>query len=211
MRVNIFAKEDGGADLRKIYGVLAIIILIGVIAGVIYAFYPNPVSQKISEDFEQGFGEWIADGDVPLDPNNSSYPVQWHITRVSNVSHSGQSSAELFIDGRQDDGTIWIEKKVSAEKNSPINVKISFWFYSEQESFNTIASVCAYAGISNPELEGDFAVLGPANEVAGWKNYVHTANLNTGSSGELWIAVGLTVRWETYMTYYIDDVSIEIA
>ncbi len=197
--------------MRKVYGVLTLIILIGTIIGVIFAFYMKPMSQTVVEDFEQGFGEWISDGDVPLDPNNSSYPVEWHITRVSNLSQSGQSSAELFIDGRQDDGTIWIERKISAEKNSPINAKVSFWFYSEQESFNVIASVCAYAGISNPEVEGDFVVLGPANEVAGWKSYAHTVNLNTGSSGEFWVAVGITVRWETYMTYYVDDVRIEIA
>jgi hypothetical protein len=57
----------------------------------------------------------------------------------------------------------------------------------------------------------DFAIVGFANEAAGWKNYVYTVNLNMDSNGEVGVAVGITVRWETYITYYIDDVRIEIA
>jgi hypothetical protein len=44
-----------------------------------------------------------------------------------------------------------------------------------------------------------------------WKNYAHTATLKTDSNGDAWVAVGITVHWETHMTYYIDDVRIEIA
>jgi len=195
---------------QQIYGILAVIIVSTVIISILSAwyFYPNP--QIIQEDFENGFGEWVADADVPLDPNNPGHPVEWHITRVTSVTHSGQYSLEFFIDGGQDDGTIWIERKINVKKNSQIQVKVSFEFYSEQESFNTIAAVCAYAGIRNPEVEEDLAVLGPANEVAGWKNYTYRTNLSSDSSEEVWVALGITVRWETYMTYYIDDVEMEI-
>lgn len=196
--------------MEKIYAVFAALIAVGLIVGILGALNVYPNSQTINEGFENGFGEWTTDADVPPDPNNVSQPVEWHINRVTNVSHSGQYSLELFIDGRQDDGTIWIERKISVKKNSQIQVKVSFWFYSEQESFNTIAVVCAYAGTKNPEAEDDLAVLGPVNEVAGWKSYTHTTSLDTGSSEELWIAMGISVRWETYMTYYIDDVEIEI-
>ena len=83
-------------------------------------------------------------------------------------------------------------------------------FYSETESFNTIAVVCAYAEVRNPETEADFTIVGPANEVAGWKDYVYTATVQTGSSEEIWVALGISVRWETRMAYNIDDVDIEI-
>lgn len=80
----------------------------------------------------------------------------------------------FFIDGQQDDGTIWVERKMNVKSNAQVQVKISFHFYSHTESFNAIAAVVAYAGIRNPEVEGDFVVLGTANEVAGWKKiYIH--------------------------------------
>jgi len=91
---------------------------------------------------------------------------------------------ELFIDGKQDDGTIWLERKISVKTDAQIRVSISFWLYSEQESFNTIAAVVTYTGIAKPQIEDDFAIVGFANEAAGWKNYAYTANLSTDSDGE---------------------------
>ncbi len=116
---------------------------------------------------------------------------------------------EFYIDGRADDGTVWIEKRIPVRNNSQIQVEVSFEFYSEAESWSTIAGVCAYVGISNPEVEEDFTVLGPANEVAGWKRYTHSKSFHT-SSTEIWVALGITVLWETHMTYNIDEAKVAI-
>ena len=201
--------------MKKTYSI-ALLLIIAIAIGAITALQINLASQVVTEDFEQNlgeenFGEWSANKQVPQDPNNPGHLVQWHIRRASNISRSGAYSAELFIDGKQDDGTIWLERKISVKQNAQVRVSVSFWLYSEQESFNTIAAVVAYAGIAKPAVEEDFAVVGSANEVAGWKNYVYEANVNTDSTSEAWVAVGISVRWETTMTYYIDDVRIETA
>jgi hypothetical protein len=187
--------------------VVGILTIISVVAG--WYFYPKSV--RYDECFEEGFGGWIGDADVPPDPNNPGSLVDWNVSRVTSPVKSGQYSAELYIDGRQDDGTVWIEKELPARKNTQIQVKLSFEFYSESESFNVIASVVGFAGTSNPEVEADFTVLGQANEVSGWKGYTHTAAVNTDSSGEVWVAVGISVRWETVMTYNLDDVKVTIS
>ncbi|MGB9842576.1 MAG: hypothetical protein ACPLKZ_07695 [Candidatus Bathyarchaeales archaeon] len=190
-------------------------VAIALSVGMINAFYSLSSRQVITENFEQllgdeDFGEWAANSHVPFDPNRPGNTVEWHIRRASNVSRSGMYSAEFFIDGKQDDGTIWLERKINVTANAQLRVSVSFWLYSEQESFNTIAAVVAYAGTTKPTVEEDFAVVGTANEAAGWKKYVYTSTLNTDSSGEVWVAFGISVRWETYMTYYIDDVKIEV-
>ena len=169
--------------------------------------YQNP--ETIQEDFEKDFGEWTPDAQVPPDPKNPGHLVEWNITRAADKANSGQYSVKLFIDGWADDGTIWIERKTGVRKNSQIQVKVSFVFHSEEESFNTMAVVCAYAGVGKPAVEEDFAVVGSANKVAGWKNYTYATTFQTGSSEEVWVAVGISVRWESYMTYYIDDVQVE--
>jgi len=191
----------------KIYSAIGIIITVSAVVG--WYLYPKPLAY--SESFEKGFGEWVADADVPSDPNNPGHQVAWNVSRVTSLVHSGQYSVELYIDGRQDDGTVWIERRISVERNSQIRVKISFQFYSEHESFNAIAGVCAYAEISDPEVEGDFAILGQANEVAGWKTYTYTTTFNKSSSDKIWVALGITVLWETHMTYNIDDIKVAIS
>jgi hypothetical protein len=195
-----------GSSLKWVV-VVGILMVISVVAG--WYFYPKPVTYN--EGFEEGFGGWIGDADVPPDPNNPGSFVEWNVSRVTSPVKSGQYSVELYIDGRQDDGTVWIEKTMSAKRNAQIQVEVSFDFYSESESFNVIASVVGFAGTSNPEVEADFTVLGQANEVSGWKRYTHTATVNTGASGEIWVAVGISVRWETEMTYNLDDVKVTIS
>lgn len=200
-------------SLRKILFIVVLIVIIVIAIGVISVSRIN-VAPPLIEDFEQNlgatnFGDWTANQDVPQDPNNPGNLVQWYIRRASNVSRSGAYSAEFFIDGRQDEGTIWLERKVSVKKNAQVRLSISFWLYSEQESFNTIAAVVAYAGITKPTVEEDFAIVGYANEATGWKNYSYVADVNTDSADEAYIAVGIAVRWETTMTYYIDDIVTE--
>lgn len=174
-------------------------------------FQPSYSRQTFKEDFENGFGEWVVDAEVPFDPNKPGNYVEWNITRSTDVASSGQYSLKLFIDGRQDDGTIWIERKIPIKKGIRIRVSMSFDFYSEYESqANTIAVICAYVGLRNPTSEEHFTVIGNANEVEGWKRYDYTIDIDTSSNEAIWVALGISVRWETYMTYYIDNIEVTI-
>ncbi|PVX27287.1 MAG: hypothetical protein CW716_03075 [Candidatus Bathyarchaeum sp.] len=185
---------------------IGILTIISAMAG--WYFCPRPI--KYNEGFEQDFGGWTGDADVPPDPNNPGSNVYWNVSRTTSPTRPGQQSVKVYIDGKQDDGTVWIEKAMSTRRNAQIQVKISFDVYSENESLNVIAAVVGFAGTSNPETEADFAVLGQANEVSGWKRYTHTITLKTDSSGEVWVALGISVRWETEMTYNIDDIEVTI-
>ncbi len=93
----------------------------------------------IADDFEQNkgegyIGEWFMNGDTPQDPNNPGHAVQWHIRHVSNISRSGVHSVELSIDGKQDDGTIWLERKISAKEKAQIRVSVSFWLTASRKA-----------------------------------------------------------------------------
>ena len=50
----------------KIYFVIGVLVVVSVVA--IWYFYPKP--SVYNESFEQDFGGWIKDTDVPLDLNN---------------------------------------------------------------------------------------------------------------------------------------------
>jgi len=141
--------------------VIGILTIISVVAG--WYFYSKP---DIRWMLEEGLGGWEGDADVPPDPNKPCFTVDWNVSRVTSPVKSGQHSVELYIDGRQDDGTVWIEKEMSVKKDSQIQVNVSFDFYSESESFNVIAGIVGFAATSNPEVEADVTVLGQANEVS---------------------------------------------
>lgn len=109
---------------RRVYFVIGILI---VTSGVfVWYFYPTPL--VYTESFEHDFGGWVADADAPFDPNDPGYTVDWNVSRVASLAHSGEYSVGLYIDGRQDDGTVWIEKKIPVKDRSQIHVTVSFEF-----------------------------------------------------------------------------------
>lgn len=199
---------------KAIIGVIIIGIVAIGISGGFTAYYLLTDNIGEFQDFEQGFDGWIIDRDVPMDPNNPGYEVNWSITRAENASraYSGTHSLKLFIDGRQDDGVIWIEKNYTLKADKNYRVTVSFQFYCGTVSFNTITLVVGYCNTTNPEVEADFVegILGTGEEAPEWKEYSRTVTVRTGNDGIIWIAVGMSVVWETEITHYIDDLLVEI-
>ena len=195
---------------KAVFLAVGIVIVFAILAGVLlfwWAQQGQPVTYL--SDFESGLGEWIADADVPEDPNRPGESVAWKTELVSNESFSGSNSVLFYIDGSRDDGTIWIERKLSVEPNVARVVNVSFQLWSESESFNAVAGVVGYVGETVPEVEEDFQVVGAANEIGGWKTYSFSSELTSGS-GDVYVALGISVRWETEMTYLIDDAMLTI-
>ncbi len=197
---------------KLIYALITAVIIVTVLAAAILLNQPpqQPQSQVLTYDFEGDFDYWTADSHLPLDPNNPGELVDWKIELAGNVSFSGNKSVLLYIDGTQDDGTVWFERKLTLEPNTQKNVNVSFQFWSQSESFNTLAVVVGYAGSEDPEVEEDFQILGSANQAEGWKTYNLNQQLQTGDSGDIYVALGFSVRWETDLTYFIDDVKITV-
>jgi hypothetical protein len=168
----------------------------------------EPIS--IQEGFEQGLGNWVRDNDLPMDPNNPGRRVNWSITVIEEPVKSGAASAAFFIDGSQDDGTIWLEREIQVAPNERVSIDLEFSFFSGSVSFNTLAVVVASGGPINPEVEEDFTVIGPANRLEGWDQYQYNTITSTGEEGRIWIALGISVRWETHLIFFIDDISASI-
>lgn len=108
----------------------------------------------------------------------------------------------FFLDGSQDDGTIWIEKQLRMKIGY---ITISFWFWSKEKSEAVYCDVVVYVGIENPSCEEQFTTIGSANQVAGWKQYVYCTHV---SASKVWVAIGINVFWETKVCYYVDDIQI---
>ena len=198
--------------MNKAVVIFAVIIVVAL--ALLTAKFLNPELQPeqttFFDDFENDFGNWTIGSHVPEDPNNPGHRVEWHVERSSNHSFSGKNSVLFWIDGRQDDGTIWITRKLTLEPNSEKSVNISFQLWSGEESFNTLAAVVGYIDENKPQAETDFQVLGAANQVSGWKAYSLSNGIVTNNTGEVYVALGISVRWETELIYFADSIEITI-
>lgn len=183
-----------------------------------------PETVGFADGFEEGFTGWTRDSDVPEDPNNPGNPVAWMITRSTERAAAGSASLRYYLDGRQDDGTIWIVQGISVEAGHAYDVSMRTDAWSASESFNTIAHLVMYAGPGRPSSEGSFPEPGtnssdagvtdngglrePLNQAEGWIPYAFSWKTPELETETIYIAVGISAVWETEMTYFVDDVKL---
>jgi hypothetical protein len=153
--------------------------------------------------------DWQTGADVPEDGERPG-PVDWSIEASQLQSSDGQWSVQFFLDGKHDDGTIWLVHPLHVPAAQDLAVRLSFDAWSESESFNTTGKVATYAGARKPKQEGDFDLSQALNQTTGWKRYSYSMDVQSGDNGQLWMAVGITAVWETKLTYYFDNLLLEI-
>lgn len=183
-----------------------------------YTFGFEPGEQDMIGD------EWTTNADVPDDPNRNG-TVQWSINATDRVAQTGNYSGMFAIDGLQDDGTIWLQRSIPVDGGSQYDVTVSAAAYSEQESFNVVAHMVQYAGLSPPEHEEDFpqadsidtegeraGLRQPLARTAGWESYniSWTTPEIQDETGHIYVGVGLSVVWETMIRFPYDDIEVTV-
>jgi hypothetical protein len=112
--------------------------------------------------------------------------------------------------GRNDDGTVWVERRFTARPNATVSVSASFWLYSATSSDVNTWAVVGYAGNRDPETTTDIrSVVGPLNK-QGWTKYTFTRKVATDSTGTVWVAAGIWITYETIRTNYLDLIETSI-
>lgn len=201
---------------------------IGTVVGVLSAGCLGGSSRdrQLTDGFETDLQEWETDADVPDDPNNPGHPVDWSITRSTERAATGDASVKYVLDGRQDDGTIWIVRTISIDPDRQYLTDVSAQAWSQSESFNTIAHLVMYLGPDRPSSEQSFpgpmenstgtdwpagGLREPLNRRTGWDEYAFTWETPRLDTDTLYFAIGISAVWETEMTYFVDDVVVNIA
>lgn len=194
------------------------------LAGCLAAGNDDPPTTGFEEGFETGLDGWERGADVPEDPNDPGQPVDWRIVRSTELAAAGSASLQYVLDGRQDDGTIWVQRTLPVEAGRTYAVSMRAEAWSPSESFNTIAHLVMYAGAQPPTAEASFPPPGtnssdagvaptgglrePLNQAEGWRPYAFTWETPALEADAIVVAVGISAVWETEMTYFVDDVTV---
>ena len=164
---------------------------------------PTDGSELANGSFESDLEGWTIGTDLPEDPNGSGEPVDSDVEVVTRRASMGESGLQVLIDGSADDGTVWVQQEVDLSEVSTLKVD----GYSEQNSFNTVLQVAAYAG-PVPEdglSEKDFDRDNSLWDHEGWKTYEYEVD----HDGQGIVAIGLSIVWETTAAGILDNVRLE--
>ena len=155
---------------------------------------------------------WEIGRDLPHDPNNPGSEVGWEVVASTERPYRGNLSLRLTIDGRQDDGTVWIARSVKVDHVAEVEVRLEFRFWSPfKGSINNLAYAVGYIGLQAPAGEQSFVRIAPVAEIGEWDLLELTETVQkeaVAETGEIWVAVGFSVVWETQQTYFIDEVRV---
>ena len=173
-----------------------------------------PASATVLESrfysFENGFQGWTPDHQIDCEQDPEPCTFQWSITPSTEQAQHGTTSLKAVLNGLNDDGTIWLERRFNVEPGTEVLVELSFWLWSETQSdFNTWP-VVAFIGKRNPELETDFRIVGQTDQQPGWTQYRLTRTVHVGGGGKLWVAFGFGATWESERTHYLDAARVRI-
>jgi hypothetical protein len=154
------------------------------------------------ESFEAGFGQWRSDTD-------GRAPVS-SVTITSERAFHGLRSVKIFMDGRQDDGTTWLEASFTGPPSTQVRVTLSFQLWSLAAGVAGGWNVVGFAGPRDPEAEADFTRIGVTEVKAGWLPYGGGWTFRTDSTGRFWVALGTSVIWEVQKAHLVDLVRVDL-
>jgi hypothetical protein len=164
----------------------------------------GPGATLVNGSFENGLTGWSVGRDLPADPNKTTGVVDANASVSGQFASDGAQSLKLFVDGRQDDGTLWVQQPVDLSGVGTLAVD----YYTTAGGANTITKAAVYAGPepSGSLAEADFDVGEPLERADGgdWQSFEY----DVAHDGPGLVAVGITVVWETEVTRLLDDVRL---
>ena len=178
---------------------------------------------RIEEDFEDGLDGWAVRSHVGSDAGGA---FRSEVTLSDEHARSGERSLRLFTGGEHDDGTAWVVRDVAVTPDVAYDATVTVHAWSASESFNTLRHLVAFLGPYEPVVEEDFPAAGenssgtdglatgglrePLDLEAGWRSYSFTWRAPPVEGDRLWLAVGVSVVWETDRADFLDDVAVEL-
>jgi len=165
---------------------------------------PQVAGDLRNGSFEDGWAHWTVGRHLPDDPNREGdrAVASSHGVTTRNAS-DGVTACRLFIDGSQDDGTVWVAQPVDLSAHDYLAVD-----YVVSDSFNHIRNAAVYAGPEPdaPLVETDFDTSNSleGHDGRGWKTFTYELD----HDGPGIVAVGFSIVWETGANALLDDVRL---
>jgi hypothetical protein len=177
-----------------------------LVAGFVACGCNVAIADTFVYDFASGFDGWQQQWHENNSPGGSDGVVSQSILGYLD-------SASLMFDmgnGAGDDGTLWIEKQFAVTPLLQTRVDLAFYLYNlEQSDVNTF-QVKAIIRNADPNVQADFTTIGETNSAAGWVPFNYGLDL-TSPTGQIWVALGIRVAYESPRDYWIDHVAVSTA
>jgi hypothetical protein len=202
-------------------------LFIATLIFLFHTLFPVIASNTGIESFEAyPVGSFPTDGSYLYNlrywfPEIADDPLIEIVDDPEHIYH-GNKSVKLTIDGKGDDGTVWLLIAIPAgtigDPSSTHTLAISGWLWSAMASdlnqWPVMASISTQEPTSNAtKQEEDFTIIGWTEVKEGWTEYSlekYNFTLPSEENAAIFFTFGISVTWETARTYWIDYLTIQV-
>ncbi len=162
-----------------------------------------------SENFVADVDHWTYDQQTTLTVSKELPLVGGCVETKVQLDRDGQvtTSLHLSMDARNDDGSVFLKRRIPIQPGTGPTINLSFWMNSPGSS----QTLLWFIGDYEPEVESDFTADGPTSP--GWNKYSFQRTLpGTSDASEAWVAFGATIGFEgPPYDGFVDDIVITVA
>jgi len=178
---------------------IALALILALSGGTAWAGDPFTFTSDFQTSFDGWQQQWHKESETGTDGV---------VTHSTERGYNDGASLKFDLgDGFGDDGTLWIEKQFPVPAGVPTPVSLSLQLFNQfQSDFNTF-EVKAAISTNNTDEQADFTTIGNTDSAEGWVPF-HFQETITSPSGQVWVAAGIRVAWETPRVYWIDHVVV---
>lgn len=168
-------------------------------------------SQNFFYSFENTFSGWDTTG---IDLQLGDTTIAWSIHPSTELAMDSSYSMRYFLENYNDAGKIWIQKLFQVQQQKDYAVTIDYKFASRDFGMANLWTLITGVHNTPPKTVDelkyqDHTGNGFEFDVGFvWLNKHYEFKINSDTSNNLWIVVGIWGNWETPRTYYIDSLSI---
>lgn len=171
------------------------------------------LSQSFFYSFENTHSGWDTTG---IDLQVGGTTVHWSLHPSNELAIDSSFSMQYYLENYTDAGKIWIQKSFTVEQHKDYRVTIDYKLASRDFGMANLWTIITGVHLSPPITTQELTYQGHTGNGfdfdAGYiwldKNYEFVINSDT--SKNLWIAIGVWGTWEGPRTYYLDSLAIHI-
>jgi hypothetical protein len=176
--------------------------------------FPNFIlPQSYFYSFENTYSGWDT---VGIDLELGDTTIAWSIHPSNEIVIDSSYSMRYYLENYNDAGKIWLQKPFSTEPNKNYIVTIKYKFATRDFGLANLWTIITGVHLFPPTNAQELTYQGHTGNGFDfdsgyvWLDKSYEFNIDSNSSSQLWIVIGIWGNWETPRIYYVDSLSIHI-
>lgn len=170
---------------------------------------------RMTDSFEDGLDAWSKHAEL----TGGAARGGWGITTTTSPVTDGNTSVNVTLDAREQDGAVWITRTLEVDPGVDHQLRVLLDVFSPQARQQPQARLMLRIGPQAPGSLADFpetrdedpvvwGIKGALDVQHGWRRYEASGSLPSLDTGTAYVSVGIEIQRHAQLDYVLDDLDV---